>query len=106
MDRVWQWWRQHELSNGIVEDATVIIRITRKGWNKLTRDRFHSITATASLTHEIQAGLVSNVVPLASAHPDDMAKRVTDIQAASRAVAPRTRVGTINLVAPPALVQR
>lgn len=52
MERVWQWMRQHDLSNRVFEDAAAIDRACRESWNKLTPDRLKSITATAWLTHE------------------------------------------------------
>jgi transposase len=51
MERVWQWMRQHDLSNRMFEDATAIDRACRDSWNNLTRERLKSITHTAWLTH-------------------------------------------------------
>jgi len=52
MERVWQWMRQHDLSNRVFEDEAAIDRACRESWNNLTPERLQSITATAWLTHE------------------------------------------------------
>lgn len=52
MERVWQWMRQHDLSNRVFEDETDIDRACRDSWNKLTPERLKTITATDWLTHE------------------------------------------------------
>lgn len=53
MERVWQWMREHDLSNRVFEDAAAIDRACHESWNKLTADRLRSITDTTWLTHEI-----------------------------------------------------
>lgn len=52
MERVWQWMREHDLSNRVFADESAIDRACHESWNKLTPDRLRSITATAWLTHE------------------------------------------------------
>lgn len=52
MERVWQWMRQHDLSNRVFEDEAAIDRACRESWNKLTPERLKTITATQWLTHE------------------------------------------------------
>jgi transposase len=52
MERVWQWMRQHDLSNRVFEDEAEIDRACRESWNKLTPERLKTITATRWLTHE------------------------------------------------------
>lgn len=51
MERLWQWMRQHELSNRGFEDEAAIDHACRESWNRLTPERLKSITATAWLTH-------------------------------------------------------
>ena len=53
MERVWQWMRQHDLSNRVFEDEADIDRACKLSWNKLTAERLQSITATGWITHEI-----------------------------------------------------
>ena len=53
MERVWQWMRQHNLSNRIFEDEAAIDRACQASWNKLTPQRLKTITATDWLTHEV-----------------------------------------------------
>jgi transposase len=53
MERVWQWMRQHDLSNRVFDDEAVIDAACRDSWNKLTPERLMTITATEWLTHEI-----------------------------------------------------
>jgi len=55
---VWQWLRDHDLSNLVFEDQAAIDRACRESWNKLTPDRLMSITATRWITHERSMGLV------------------------------------------------
>ena len=52
MERVWQWMRQHDLSNRMFKDVAAIDQACKESWNKLTPERLMSITATAWLTHE------------------------------------------------------
>ena len=52
IERVWLWMRQHDLSNRVFKDAKAIDVACRESWNKLTPERFQSITATAWMTHE------------------------------------------------------
>ncbi|MCC6683413.1 MAG: transposase [Phycisphaeraceae bacterium] len=53
MERVWQWMRQHDLSNRVFENEAAIDRACVESWNKLTPQRLQTITATEWLTHEI-----------------------------------------------------
>jgi len=53
MERVWQWMRQHDLSNRVLADTTAIDEACRASWNTLTKERLRSITRTSWLTHEI-----------------------------------------------------
>lgn len=50
MERVWQWMRQHDLSNRALENEAAIDQACTDSWNKLTPERLKSITATAWLT--------------------------------------------------------
>jgi len=52
MERVWQWMRPHDLSNRVFEDEADIDHACRDSWNKITPERFKTITATGWLTHE------------------------------------------------------
>lgn len=52
MERVWQWMRQHDLSNRVFKDEAAIDRACKDSWNKLDAERLKTITATAWLTHE------------------------------------------------------
>lgn len=52
MERVWQWMRQHDLSNRLFEDEAAIDHACHDSWNKLTPERLKTITATDWLTHE------------------------------------------------------
>lgn len=52
MERVWQWMREHDLSNRIFADEAAIDRACKESWNKLTPARLQSITATKWITHE------------------------------------------------------
>ena len=52
MKRVWLWMRQHDPSNRVYTDAAAIDAACRDSWNKITPERFQSITATAWMTHE------------------------------------------------------
>jgi len=52
MERVWQWMRQHDLSNRVFVDEAAIDQACKQSWNTLTADRLQSITATSWLTHE------------------------------------------------------
>ncbi len=51
MERVWQWMRQHDLSNRVFEDEAAIDRACKESWNKLTPERIMTITRTQWLTH-------------------------------------------------------
>ena len=51
MERVWQWMRQHDLSNRVFKDETAIDRACKESWNKLTPERLKTITNTEWLTH-------------------------------------------------------
>jgi len=53
MERVWQWMRQHDLSNRVLADTTAIDEACRASWRKLTKEKLQSITHTPWLTHEI-----------------------------------------------------
>ena len=53
MERVWQWMRQHDLSNHVFKDEAAIDRACKESWNKLTSERLKTITQTQWLTHEI-----------------------------------------------------
>lgn len=53
MERVWQWMRQHDLSNRVFEDEAAIDSACQASWNKLTPERIKTITHTPWLTHEI-----------------------------------------------------
>jgi len=46
MERVWQWMRQHDLSNRVFKDEAAIGRACHDSWSKLTIQRLKSITAT------------------------------------------------------------
>jgi transposase len=50
MELVWQWMRQHDLSNRVFDDEDHIDRACRESWNKLTPERLQTITATQWLT--------------------------------------------------------
>jgi transposase len=52
MERVWQWMRQHDLSNRVFEDEAAIDRACHDSWNQLTPERLKTITAASWLTHE------------------------------------------------------
>ena len=52
MERVWQWMRQHDLSNRVFEDEADIDRACHDSWNNLTPERLKTLTATDRLTHE------------------------------------------------------
>jgi putative transposase len=52
MERVWQWMRQHDLSNRVFEDEAAIDQACKESWSKLTSERLQTITATQWLTHE------------------------------------------------------
>lgn len=52
MERVWHWMRQHDLSNRVFNDEAAIDRACAQSWNKLTADRFKSITATQWISHK------------------------------------------------------
>ena len=52
MERVWQWMRQHDLSNRIFENEVAIDHACKESWNKLTPERLKTITETNWLTHE------------------------------------------------------
>lgn len=51
MERVWQWMRQHDLSNRVFKDEAAIDHACKESWNKLTPERLKSITATEWITH-------------------------------------------------------
>ena len=53
MERVWQWMRQHDLSNRVFEDEADIDLACHDSWNKLTPERLQTITATDWITHEV-----------------------------------------------------
>lgn len=50
MELVWQWMRQHDLSNRVFADEAAIDRACRESWNNLEPDRLRTITATEWLT--------------------------------------------------------
>ncbi|MBL4701483.1 MAG: winged helix-turn-helix domain-containing protein [Phycisphaeraceae bacterium] len=52
MERVWQWMRQHDLSNRVFKNETAIDQACKASWNKLTPARLKTITRTKWLTHE------------------------------------------------------
>lgn len=52
MERVWQWMRQHDLSNRVFEDEAAIDQACKDSWNALDPERLKSITATTWVTHE------------------------------------------------------
>lgn len=52
MERVWQWMRQHDLSNRVFKDEAAIDRACKESWNKLDTERLKTITHTSWLTHE------------------------------------------------------
>ena len=52
MERVWQWMRQHDLSNRVFEDEHAIDRACHDSCNKLTPDQLQTITTTDWITHE------------------------------------------------------
>lgn len=52
MERVWQWIKQHDLSNRVFADEYAIDDACKESWNKLTVDRLKTITATHWITHE------------------------------------------------------
>jgi transposase len=52
MERVWQWMRQHDLSNRIFENEAAIDQACKESWNRLTPERLITITETNWLTHE------------------------------------------------------
>lgn len=51
MERVWQWMREHDLSNRVFADEAAIDAACKQSWNNLTPQRLQSITATSWLTH-------------------------------------------------------
>ena len=51
MERVWQWMRQHDLSNRLFENEAAIDRACHDSWHKLTPDRLQTITDTDWITH-------------------------------------------------------
>lgn len=51
MERVWQWMRQHDLSNRVFKDEHAIDRACKDSWTKLTPERLKTITHTQWLTH-------------------------------------------------------
>ena len=52
MERVWQWMREHDLSNRVFEDEAHIDRACHESWNNLTTQRLQTITQTQWITHE------------------------------------------------------
>ena len=52
MELVWQWMREHDLSNRVFEDEADIDEACKVSWNKLTPKRLKTITATGWITHE------------------------------------------------------
>ena len=52
MERVWQWMRQHDLSNRVFKDESEIDQACKESWNKLTPERLKTITRTQWITHE------------------------------------------------------
>lgn len=52
MERVWQWMREHDLSNRIFEDEDAIDGACEDSWNKLTAERLKTITKTEWLMRE------------------------------------------------------
>jgi putative transposase len=52
MERVWQWMRQHDLSNRVLEGEADIDHACKDSWNRLTPERLKTITATDWLSHE------------------------------------------------------
>lgn len=53
MERVWQWMRQHDLSNRVFKNEAAIDHACKQSWNKLNPERLKTITRTKWLTHEI-----------------------------------------------------
>lgn len=53
MERVWQWMKQHDLSNRVFANERAIDEACRESWNKLTPERLRSITRTQWLSHEV-----------------------------------------------------
>ena len=56
IERVSAWMRLHDLSNRVLKDEAEIDAACAESWSKLAPERLQSITATARLTHENQAG--------------------------------------------------
>lgn len=52
MERVWQWMRDHDLSNRVFADEDAIDQACHESWNKLTAEQLSSITATQWIEHE------------------------------------------------------
>lgn len=46
MELVWQWMRQHDLSNRVLNDEAYIDQACSESWNKRTPDRLQTITTT------------------------------------------------------------
>ncbi len=77
LKQVWQWLRQHDLSNRICKDEAAIDEACKGGWNKPTPDRLMSTTATGWITNESEAGSLSLEDSIAFGLPRCMGQRIT-----------------------------